>query len=85
MPLPQRAFYTVQEAALRWDCTLGGLAGWAATGRLEILTAIGPVIQGGHIHAGFVAVPVTDILGLFWGGPETATLRRFRPVETEDF
>lgn len=85
MPLPQRAFYTVQEAALRWDCTLGGLAGWAATGRLEIVTAIRPVIQGGHIHAGFVAVPVTDILGLFWGGPETVTLRRFRPDETEDW
>lgn len=85
MPLPQRAFYTVQEAALRWDCTLGGLAGWAATGRLEIVTAIPPVMQGGHVHAGFVAVPVSDIMYLFWGGSEAATLRRFRPVEAEDW
>ncbi len=85
MPLPQRAFYTVQEAALRWDCTLGGLAGWAATGRLEIVTAIPPVIQGGHVHAGFVFVAVADIMGLFCGGSEVATLRRFRPVETEDW
>lgn len=85
MPLPQRAFYTVQEAALRWDCTLGGLAGWAATGRLEIVTAIPPVIQEGHVHAGFVFVAVADIMGLFWGGSEVATLRRFRPVATEDW
>lgn len=88
MPLPQRAFYTVQEAALRWDCTLGGLAGWAATGRLEIVTAIPPVIQGGHVHAGFVAVPVSDILDLFWPGDDTTgtvTLRRFRPVDTEEW
>ncbi|WP_348524415.1 hypothetical protein [Paracoccus sp. R12_2] len=52
------------------------------------MTAIRPVIQGGHIHAGFVAVPVSDILDLFWPGDGTTgriTLRRFRPVEGEDW
>lgn len=88
MPLPQRAFYTVQEAALRWECSLGDLAGWAAVDKLEIVTAIRPVIQDGHVHAGFVVVPVADIMGLFWpgsGGPETASLRRIRPVGTEEW
>lgn len=88
MPLPLRAFYTVQEAARRWECSLGDLAGWAAIGKLEIVTAIRPVIQGGHVHAGFVVVPVADIMGLFssgLGGPETASLRRIRPVDTEEW
>ncbi|MDB6179167.1 hypothetical protein PAF17_16880 [Paracoccus sp. Z330] len=88
MALPQRAFYTVQEAALRWECALSDLAGWAATGKLEIVTAIRPMIQGGHVHAGFVVVEAADILELFWpghGAPDVATLRRFRPVGTEDW
>lgn len=86
MPLPQRAFYTVQEAALRWECSLGDLAGWAATEKLEIVTAIRPVIQDGDVYAGFVSVPAADILDLFWSSTtaaETAILRRIRPVGTE--
>lgn len=88
MPLPQRAFYTVQEAALRWECSLGDLAGWAAIGKLEIVTAIRPVIQSGNVHAGFVAVETADILDLFWPGEgvaDFAILRRFRPVGTEEW
>lgn len=86
MPLPQRAFYTVQEAALRWDCSLGSLAGWAAVGKLEIVTAIRPVIQDEHVYAGFVAVPIADIMGLFSeGGGSRIRLYRFRPTESEDW
>lgn len=88
MALPQRAFYTVQEAALRWECALSDLAGWAATGKLEIVTAIRPVIQEGHVHAGFMAVEAADILDLFWpgdGAPDVAILRRFRPVDGDEW
>lgn len=87
MPLPQRAFYTVQEAALRWECNLMDLVGWAAVGKLEIVTAIRPVIQSGHVYAGFVAVPVAEILALFGGEitQDRGVLRRIRPLETNSW
>lgn len=40
MALPQRAFFTVQETAIRWGCSLDDIAGWAVTGTFEIVTAI---------------------------------------------
>ena len=33
MGLPQRTFFTVQEVAIRWDCSLDDLAGWAINGK----------------------------------------------------
>jgi hypothetical protein len=30
MKLPQREFYTLNEVAARWGCTLADIAGWSA-------------------------------------------------------
>lgn len=88
MPLPPRAFFTVQETAIRWGCSLDELAGWAAIGKLDIAMAIEPVHHGAGIISGFVAVPVTDILGLFRsrdGDLERRTVRRIRSLGQEDW
>ncbi len=81
MTLPQRTFFTVQETTIRWDCSPHDLAGWAVAGKLEIVTAIEPIEQGGEILAGLVVVPVADILSMFWrwGGNQAArSIRRIR-------
>lgn len=81
MTLPQRAFYTVQEITMRWDCSPCDLAGWAIAGKLDVVTAIEPIEQGGEVLAGLVVVPVADILGLFrrWDrGPQRRSIRRIR-------
>jgi|TARA_B000000460_G_scaffold247655_1_gene223218 hypothetical protein len=88
MPLPPRAFFTIQETAIRWGCSLDELAGWAAVGKLDIAMAIQPVHNGAGVMSGFVAVPVTDILGLFRssGGDLTRrAVRRIRPLGQEDW
>ncbi len=88
MTLPQRAFYTVQEAAFRWDCGLDDFTGWAATGKIEIVTTIEPILQHGHVLAGFVVIPVVDILGMFrrWSpGPAKRMIRRVKPTGQEDW
>ena len=80
MTLPQRTFFTVQETTIRWDCSPHDLAGWAVAGKLEIVTAIEPIEQGGEILAGLVVVPVADILSMFrrWGGNQAArSIRKF--------
>lgn len=56
---------TVQEVTIRWDCSPYDLAGWAIAGKLDIVTAIEPIEQGGEVLAGLVVVPVADILSMF--------------------
>lgn len=83
MGLPIRAFYSVHEVVFRWNCRLDDLAGWAVTGRLDIVMAIEPIAQPGGILSGLVVVPVADILSMFrrWGnGPERRSIRRIRPL-----
>lgn len=82
MALPPRVYFTLQEVAVRWDCTLADIAGWASIGRFDIVTAIAPVTSGMQIVAGYVVVPVTDILQMFrrcGTGPTRSHLRRVRP------
>lgn len=88
MPLPQRAFFTVQETAIRWGCSLDDLAGWAAIGKLDIAMAIKPVHHAAGVISGFVAVPITDILGLFrnsGAGIQRGEIRRIRVPGQEDW
>ena len=83
MALPPREYFTLHEAAARWDCTLADIAGWASAGRFDIVTAMAPVIPGLRRIKGFVAVLVTDILQRFrrcGTGPTVSRLRRVRPI-----
>jgi hypothetical protein len=86
MALPPRVYFTLHEAAARWDCTLADIAGWASVGRFDIMTAIAPVIVGSQIVSGYVVVSVTDILQMFrrcGTGPTRSFLRRMRPKDQE--
>lgn len=88
MGLPPRVYFTVQEAAVRWDCALADIAGWAAIGRFDIMTAIAPISAGMQIVAGFVVVSVTDILQMFrrcGTGPTRSRLHRVRPKDQDDW
>lgn len=83
MGLPMRALYSVQEVVFRWNCSLDDLAGWAVTGKLDIVMAIEPIAQADEILAGLVVVPVADILSMFrrWGNsPERRVIRRIRAL-----
>ena len=83
MALPPREYFTLHEAAARWDCTLADIAGWASAGRFDIVTAIAPVMQILKDVAGFVVVAVTDILQMFrrcGTGPTVSRLWRVRPI-----
>ena len=88
MALPPREYFTLHEAAARWDCTLADIAGWASAGRFDIVTAMAPVIPGLRRIKGFVAVLVTDILQMFrrcGTGPTVSRLCRVRPVHQEEW
>lgn len=86
MALPPRVYFTLHEAAARWDCTLADIAGWASVGRFDIVTAIAPVASGLQIVSGYVVVSVTDILQMFrrcGTGPTRSLLRRVRPKDQD--
>lgn len=88
MALPPRVYFTLYEAAARWDCTLADIAGWASVGRFDIVTAIAPVTSGLQIVAGYVVVSVTDILQMFrrcGTGPTRSLLRRVRPKDQDEW
>lgn len=88
MALPPREYFTLHEAAARWDCTLADIAGWASAGRFEIVTAIAPVVPDLRKITGFVVVPVTDILPMFrrcGTGPTTNRLWRVRPISQAEW
>ena len=88
MALPPRVYFTLQEVAIRWDCTLADIAGWASVGRFDIVTAIPPVTRGRQVVAGYVVVSVTDILQMFrrcGTGPTRSIVRRFRPRDQDEW
>lgn len=88
MALPPRVYFTLQEVAIRWDCTLADIAGWASVGRFDIVTAVAPIMVEMQVLAGFVAVAVTDILPMFrrcGTGPTKCLLRRVRPRDQEEW
>lgn len=88
MALPPRVYFTLQEAAARWDCSLADIAGWASVGRFDIVTAIPPVTRGRQVVAGYVVVSVTDIMQMFrrcGTGPTKSFLRRVRPTDQDEW
>lgn len=88
MALPPRVYFTLQEAAVRWDCSLADIAGWASVGRFDIMTAIGPIKTGHTVVAGYVMVSVTDIMQMFrrcGTGPSKSVLRRIRPKDQDEW
>lgn len=88
MKLPPREYYTVHEAAARWGCTLADIAGWSAKGRFDIVTGIPPTGCGDETIAGEVVVAAFDMLPMFrrsGAGPQTALVRRVRPVDHADW
>jgi hypothetical protein len=88
MGLPPRAFYSIHEAAARWDCSLSDIAGWASVGRFDIAIGIGPTKCEDQVLAGFVAVSVPDILPLFGHGdtvPKSLRLKRIRTLGEPDW
>lgn len=84
MALPPRAYYSIHEAAGRWDCSLSDIAGWASVGRFDIALGIGPTQCGGRELAGFVAVSVPDILPLFGNGETAPRLQRLKRIRVLD-
>lgn len=46
MALPPPVYFTLHEAALRWDCTLADIASWASVEKFDIVMAIAPVTSG---------------------------------------
>ncbi|MEE4236883.1 MAG: hypothetical protein V2I51_09185 [Anderseniella sp.] len=88
MGLPQRVFYPVHEIAARWGCTVSDIAGWAASGSLNLVTGIPPVECGERRVGGLVEIEPMDILPMFrraGTGPNEAHLRRVRPPEGADW
>lgn len=88
MALPPRVYFTLQEAAARWDCSLADIAGWASVGRFHIVTGIAPIAVNGQIISGLVAVSVPEIMQMFRRcdtGPTKSVLRRIRPKDLDEW
>jgi hypothetical protein len=86
--LPQREFYTLNEVAARWGCTLADIAGWSAAGQLDVITGIPPTVCGSTTVSGTVVICTMDIVPMFrrcGTGPKTAQLRRLRTEDTTDW
>lgn len=61
MSLPPRAFYTLFEAAVRWECDVADIAEWAMAGHLRILVLIPPSSFGGRLFSDLVEVAPSDV------------------------
>lgn len=83
MPLPPRSFWSIHEAAFQWGALPADVAGWAAVGKVEIVTSVPPVqCEGSGKVAGLVIVNATDLLPMFrrcGTGPREYQLHRIRP------
>ncbi len=82
MALPRRIFYALNEVAIRWDCPLADIAGWAHAGHFDIVTGIQRVNCGPESLAGIISVSVPDILPMFrrhGAVPTTGHLHHIRP------
>ena len=83
MGLPERVFYAVQEVAVRWDCRLTDLGGWAAKGEFSIVTTIASHQGTAQRLDGFVAISIGDIMPLLRQGRRALVevpIGRVRPL-----
>ena len=89
MGLPQKVFYSVNEVAARWECSLADIAGWASVGYFDIVTVMSSKKAGGDPRLeGFVCVAVTDVLPILRGygkAAKKADLGRMRPITEEEW
>ncbi|ATX64565.1 hypothetical protein [Roseinatronobacter bogoriensis] len=88
MTLPQREYFTIEEVAVRWECTIADIAGLAVKGKIDIVTGIPPVRVGDEIMAGEVVIAPFDILPVFrrcCTAPKTIRLGRMRPPDHPDW
>ncbi|WP_050525675.1 hypothetical protein [Pseudorhodobacter aquimaris] len=88
MALPPRVFFTLHEASARWGCNIADIAGWAHTGRFQILTGISAVRCGEEIIAGMVVLSPMELLPLFrrcGTGPSEGVMRRIQPLGRQDW
>ena len=88
MPLPQRAYVSLAEAAVQWGCLPADIAGWASLSKIEIVTGIAPVRCGSETLGGFVILSAADILPMFrrtGKAPSKARVRRFRVPEDNEW
>lgn len=87
MALPPRAFWTLEDLAVRWGCAPADIVGWATEGIIEIVTSIGLVQCGGtESQAGLVVVCAEDIMPLFrrnYSDQKACMIRRIRPPRSE--
>jgi hypothetical protein len=82
MALPQRVFFTLHEASARWGCSIADIAGWAAIGKLKIMTGIGLVRCGDAVFAGRATLSAMDLQPLFrrcGTGPVEGIVHRIMP------
>lgn len=61
MSLPPRAFYTLFEAAVRWECDVADIAEWALAEHLRILVLIPPCSFAGRMFSDLVEVAPSDV------------------------
>lgn len=88
MALPPRVFFTLNEASVRWDCSIADIAGWSAAGKLKIRTGIGLVRCGTVAVAGCVILSAMELLPLFrrnGTGPVEGVMRRIMPPDSTEW
>lgn len=88
MPLPPRIWFTLQEVATLWKCSIADVAAWADAGMFDMITGISPVLCDGEIVAGKVVLPPMDLLPLFrrcGSGPTQWRTRRVKPVDRDEW
>lgn len=83
MTLPARMFWKLETLAMRWDCAVEDIVGWATDGIVEILTTIRMVqCDGRDWQVGLMVVCAEDLMPLFHRrGPEprSCPIWRIRP------
>jgi hypothetical protein len=88
MPLPPRVFFTLQEAASRWGCTIADLAEWASAGKFDIITGIPGAMCGKDTICGKVTISPLDVLPVFrrhGPSPSVVCLLRIKPEGANDW
>lgn len=86
MALPARSFYSVHEAAARWDTMAADVVGWAIEGRIALSATLPPVQGAGRTIAGLVEIAATDVYALFrrdGSGPASVMIRRIRDADRQ--
>lgn len=65
MAFPPKYFYTVLEAAGRWDCSAAQVVEWAIADEIDLVATIAPVLIGEEEIGGLMSVAGSEIRPLF--------------------